>query len=164
MNNINLEKLYKYQQELDEEIANIHHVDYKSTHQKRLLALLVEIGELANETRCFKYWSNKGPSPKERIMDEYADGLHFFLSLGIPLKTTKFEYELNKNEEDLTDQFHKLYSLIVVLQNNYNLENYIKAISYFLNLAYSLDMTSNDIVDSYMKKLNVNHKRQETNY
>lgn len=164
MNNINLEKLYKYQQELDEEIANIHHVDYKSTHQKRLLALLVEIGELANETRCFKYWSNKGPSPKERIMDEYADGLHFFLSLGIPLKTTKLEYELNKNEEDLTDQFHKLYSLIVVLQNNYNLENYIKAFSYFLNLAYSLDITSNDIVDSYMKKLNVNHKRQETNY
>ena len=164
MNKINLEQLYKYQKDLDGEIANIHHVDYSSTHKKRLLALLVEIGELANETRCFKYWSNKGPSPKERIMDEYADGLHFFLSLGIPLKTTKFEYELNKNSEDLTDQFHKLYSLITILQTNYNLHNYIKAFSYFLNLAYSLDMTSNDIVDSYLVKLNVNHKRQETNY
>ena len=79
MEKINLEKLYKLQAELDDEIARNHNVSYASTHEKRLLALTVELGELANETRCFKYWSLKPASPKEIVMDEYADGIHEML-------------------------------------------------------------------------------------
>lgn len=165
MNNIiNLKELYSYQKELDLEIANIHNVTYETTKDKRILSLFVEIGELANETRCFKYWSNKAPSPKERIFDEYADGLHFFLSLGIPLNVSKFEYELFENNEELTIQFLNLYKLISNLKDNYNEINYIAAFSYFLNLAYSLGMEREDIIASYLKKLDVNHKRQENNY
>ena len=51
---INLEELYSLQKELDLEIAKNHNVTYESTSDKRLLALLVELGEFANETRCFK--------------------------------------------------------------------------------------------------------------
>ena len=104
---------------MDKEIALNHNINYEVTHNKRLLALIIEIGELANETRCFKFWSNKGASPKEITMDEYADGLHFFLSLGIPLKTEKFEYELSKNEGELTEQFHEVYKLILDLKDYY---------------------------------------------
>lgn len=161
---VNLEELYSLQRELDKDIAFRHRVNYKITHSRRLLALMVELGELANETRCFKYWSNKMPSPKEVIMDEYADGLHFLLSLGIPLKTTKFEYELSENEEDLTNQFHKMYALGNALNEHYDLENYIKAMQYYLNMALSLAMDDQDIINSYKTKLAVNHKRQENNY
>ena len=161
---VNLEELYSLQGELDKDIALRHNVSYKTTHSRRLLALMVELGELANETRCFKYWSNKAPSPKEIVMDEYADGLHFLLSLGIPLKTTKFEYELSKNKEDLTNQFHKMYALGNALIEHYDLENYIKAMQYYLNMALSIDMDDKDIINSYKAKLAVNHKRQETNY
>ncbi len=161
---VNLEELYSLQRELDKDIAFRHRVNYQNTHSRRLLALMVELGELANETRCFKYWSNKLPSPKAVIMDEYADGLHFLLSLGIPLKTSKFEYELKKNEEDLTDQFHKMYALGNMLHDHYDLENYTKAMQYYLNMALSLNMDDNDIINSYKAKLEVNHKRQETNY
>lgn len=161
---INLEELYSLQAKLDEDIAINHHVDYKSTHSRRLLALMVELGELANETRCFKYWSNKAPSAKEIIMDEYADGLHFLLSLGIPLHTSKFEYELKKNDEDLTDQFHQMYALGNKLHNEYDLANYQDAMQYYLNMALSLGMDEKDIIASYKTKLAVNHKRQETNY
>lgn len=161
---INLEKLYFYQKQLDDEIAIKHNVSYETTFEKRLLSLLVEIGELANETRCFKYWSNKGPSPKEIVMDEYADGLHFFLSLGIPLKTDKYIYEINSNNVSLVEQFHKLYALITSLKDNYCLKDYQIAFQYYLNLAVSLSMSEEDIISSYMKKLQVNHHRQETNY
>ena len=95
---IDLEELYNLQASLDAEIANNHHVTYESTFERRLLALIVEIGELANETRCFKYWSNKGPSAKEVVMDEFADGIHFLLSLGIPLHAKKYKYEIKKSD------------------------------------------------------------------
>lgn len=161
---VNLKELYSLQAELDAEIAANHNVTYESTHSRRLLALLVELGELANETRCFKYWSNKGPSPKEIVMDEYADGLHFLLSLGIPLHIDIYDYSLFKNKEDLTNQFHRMYELANRLNSDYSKANYAEAMQYYLNMALSLNMSEEDIIGSYKNKLAVNHKRQETNY
>ena len=161
---INLKELYELQAELDAEIAKNHNINYDVTRHKRALALIVEIGELANETRCFKFWSNKGPSPKEIIMDEYADGIHFLLSLGIPLKTQKFEFELTKSNKELTLQIHDVYKSAVELEENYDLNHYEKCFQKYLNLALSINMTSDDIINSYKLKLSVNHKRQETNY
>ena len=97
-----LTPLFALQKQLDEEIAASHQVDYESTFSRRILALLVELGEFANETRCFKYWSYKGPSPKETILDEYADGLHFLLSLGIPLGVSEYKHYFHVTEKDLT--------------------------------------------------------------
>ena len=82
---IDFSLLYEKQKGLDENIASNHHVTYASTRNRRIIALLVEIGEFANSTRCFKYWSNKPSETKERVLDEYADGLHFFLSVGIDI-------------------------------------------------------------------------------
>jgi len=161
---INLKELYELQAGLDAEIASKHGTTYESTHAKRLLALIVEIGELANETRCFKYWSNKGPSAKEIVMDEFADGLHFLLSLGIPLNANKFDYELVKDEAEPTIQFHHVYQAAVNLLNNYNLATYEDCFQKYLNLALSIGMNEQDIIDSYKAKLSVNYKRQETNY
>lgn len=161
---INIKELYDLQRDLDVEIAKNHNVSYESTHSKRLLALIVEIGELANETRCFKFWSSKGPSPKERIMDEYADGLHFLLSLGIPLGATKFEYEINKSNEELTIQIHNVYKACIALLDNYDLKHYELAFQKYLDLSSSLDMDDDDVIASYKNKLEVNHVRQQQHY
>ena len=161
---INLEELYHLQAELDADIANKHGVSYESTHSKRLLALIVELGELANETRCFKYWSNKGPSEKSIVMDEYADGLHFLLSLGIPLHARKFKYELKSSGQDLTLQFHSLYQAATRLLNEYTLEAYEDCFQKYLNLAIDIGANAEDIIQAYKSKLAVNHHRQETNY
>lgn len=164
MDKINLEKLYKLQAELDSEIAINHNVCYACTHEKRLLALTVELGELANETRCFKYWSLKPASPKEVVMDEYADGIHFLLSLGIPLNASKMEYVLTPNADELTVQFHNMYRLVTELRENYDLAHYEKTMQYYLNMVLSLGFTGKDITESYLSKLEVNHKRQENKY
>lgn len=165
MNNmINLKDLYKCQADLDKEIAEKHNVTYETTISKRQLALIVEIGELANETRCMKFWSNKGPSPKEIIMDEYADGLHFLLSLGIALGVDKMEYEIVPQETDLVEQFHQIYSNAIDLHLNFNKNNYIKCFQSYLNITPSLQMSEQDIFNCYKAKLSVNYKRQENNY
>ena len=161
---INLEELYQLQAGLDQDIADKHGVTYESTHSRRLLALIVELGELANETRCFKYWSNKGASAKEIVMDEYADGLHFLLSLGIPLHARKYKYELKGTKEDLTLQFHHLYQSATRLLNDYTLEAYEDCFQKYLNLAVDLGSSADDIVYAYKSKLAVNYHRQETNY
>jgi dimeric dUTPase (all-alpha-NTP-PPase superfamily) len=161
---IDLKELYSLQASLDAEIANNHHITYETTFERRLLALIVEIGELANETRCFKYWSNKGSSPKEVVMDEFADGIHFLLSLGIPLHANKYLYEIKKSDLDLTRQIHEVYKAAVTLLDHYDLKHYEDAFQKYLNLSASIGMSEEDVINSYKAKLKVNHVRQETNY
>jgi len=164
MKTVNLKELYSLQAGLDEEIAKNHGITYENTIERRLLALIVEIGEFANETRCFKFWSNKAPSAKEIIMDEYADGLHFLLSLGIPLKANKFEYTLRKSHKDLTTQILEVYKACINLKTHFDLKHYEKAFQAYLNLSQGVKMSPQDVIDSYKKKLDVNYNRQATNY
>lgn len=81
---IHLNDLYELQDELDKYI--LEQKNMKLTKNQllidTLLALQVEVSELANATRVFKHWSNKGSEPKEIVIDEYVDVLHFFLSIG----------------------------------------------------------------------------------
>ena len=159
-----LHELFLAQAKLDETIAKNHNVSYETTRSPRTLALLVEIGEFANTTRCFKYWSNKGAEEKDVVLDEYADGLHFFLSLGIDIKTAKEEYVITKPLLNLTDQFHLVYRLICNFKDDANDDNYIAAFSAFLNILPLVGYTWKDLEEAYYKKLGTNYHRQETNY
>lgn len=74
---------------------------------ERILALQVEVSEFANATRCFKYWSKKEADPKERLLDEYADILHFLLSIGNTMQFTAEEIEqayIKKHKENYIRQ------------------------------------------------------------
>jgi len=164
MMRIDLAPLYEDQAGLDARIHAEHHVDYSVTRKKRLLALIVELGELANETRAFKFWSRKGPSAKAVILDEYADGLHFLLSLGIDLKNEKKLITLRQSKLPLTEQFLKVYSLSTDLAAHYDLKHYLASLQAFLNLIPALGLTTAEVVDGYHAKLAVNYQRQNTQY
>lgn len=74
---------------------------------KKLLALSVEVSELANATKCFKYWSEQGPESTERIHDEFADVLHMLLSVANSLKMTSEDIEhayIKKHSENYKRQ------------------------------------------------------------
>lgn len=161
---IELKDLYLKQAELDKTIAINHNIDYPSTHKRRTLALLVELGELANTTRCFKFWSNKGPESKERILDEYADGLHFILSLGIELGVKETAYHVEDDVLDLTDSLLLAYERINKLIDDNSIINYFNAMYSYLLILYKLGFTYEEAHEAYLKKLDVNYKRQETNY
>ena len=77
-----LTKLYSMQRGLDSYIQQ-QRDEQSDVFLEKGLALLVELAELANETRCFKFWSLKGPSENTIILEEYVDSIHFLLSLGI---------------------------------------------------------------------------------
>ncbi len=159
-----LDELFIAQGKLDATIAENHGISYKTTRHRRLMACLVEIGELANATRCFKYWSNKGPEADDIVLDEYADGLHFFLSLGIDIGTSKRSYNITKHEDNLTDQFLMVYHRLDEFRKKQDDSSYIKAFQAFLNLLPLLGYKWKQLEAAYYKKLGVNYNRQETNY
>jgi len=110
-----LKELFQMQKELDQYIVDKSIPggcgeipgDAECFLTDRILALSVEVGEFANATRCFKYWSIKPSEPKERLLDEYVDILHFWLSIGNTMKFTAEEIEqayMKKNEENYKRQ------------------------------------------------------------
>ncbi|MFA5235515.1 MAG: dUTP diphosphatase [Bacilli bacterium] len=161
---IELSDLFAKQKELDAHIQANHGLDYPSTRRRRLLALLVELGELANETRAFKFWSLKGPSPLEVIMDEYADGMHFFLSLGIAIGSQKTIYEITRPSRDMVEQVLTTYHLIDVLAQDFTIEHFEAAFQGYLDFSALLDVTPTQVADAYYKKLGVNYRRQTEKY
>ncbi|MEN0587133.1 dUTP diphosphatase [Kurthia gibsonii] len=69
---MNLQKLFEAQAELDAYIEQQHPTqEGENRLEKKVLALLVELGECANEWRGFKFWSNDQepntfvPNPKD---------------------------------------------------------------------------------------------------
>ena len=159
-----LTDLYKKQRELDEEIAKNHGVTYQSTRNKRTLALLVELGEFANATRTFKYWSNKGPESKERVLDEFADGLHFILSLGIDQGFEVDSIDVEDDDSSLTDTLLRTYELTSKFYSFQTQSNYLSVFVSYLKCLFKIGCTWEEARNAYYLKLKENHVRQETNY
>lgn len=156
--------LYELQNELDQRIFNEHQITREETLTKRSLALLVELGELANETRCFKFWSLKEASSLDVILEEYADGIHFLLSLGIDLKDRCQEIEEVEVSGSLSDAFLMVYDLTNILLTKFSLENYYTLFGVYLSLAKMLGFNEEDIRNHYLMKNKENHHRQDIKY
>ena len=157
-------KLYPLQVELDQRIYTLHDVSRAATLKARQLALLVELGECANETRCFKYWSLQEPAAKEIILEEYGDGIHFLLSLGIDLNDQSQYIETVTAVTDLTTTYLEAFLAINQLIKDFTLENYLKAFQAYLNIAVALGFTEADIIEYYLLKNQKNHDRQDQGY
>lgn len=79
---MNLEKLFVMQKELDARIEQEHpHRNGENRLESKSLALLVELGEAANEYRVFKFWSNDQYT-RVGLLEKLVDCLHFILSIG----------------------------------------------------------------------------------
>lgn len=161
-----LKELYLLQLGLDKDIMERHPgVTYETTKEKRTLALLVELGEFANETRAFKFWSLKGPSAKEIILDEYADAIHFFLSLGLTIGIDEFDHEFTlAPAKDLTLAILDVYQKVVEFSKTYEKELYNTAFHAYLDLLPAFGYNGDDMLEAYKKKLHVNYVRQENKY
>jgi dimeric dUTPase (all-alpha-NTP-PPase superfamily) len=163
---MNLEKFFEMQKSLDAHIEKKHGLEKEDLFEKKLLALLVELGELANETRCFKFWSLKPSSSRDIILEEYVDGVHFILSLGIEMEFDKMEF-LAPNEvqaNSVTAQFLAVYQTANEFARTRNLEQFAKLLTDYLGLAASLNFTTKEIEEAYFRKNEVNYERQKKGY
>jgi len=182
-------KLFNMQKELDEKIETQHNITTSKLNE-RFLAFLVELGELANETRCFKYWSVKPPSEKEVILEEYVDGIHFLLSIGLKLDYTdiditkyleetilfsKLDAKKSISDKYITPILINVYDAAIQFFNSNKFfasdekgkeskELFETLFCKYLFLGTCLGFTFKEIEEFYIKKNEINHKRQDNNY
>lgn len=175
---MNLNKLFQLQKGLDEQIVQAKGLEGKNLLQEKLLALAVEVGELANETRHFKFWStDQRPRTKDvRVptmmeedkeyfnpqLEELVDGWHFILTIGLDIKVEKLEIESIKLA-NLTDQFNGLYSVISTIAVG-AIHKYNDLVSTYIGLGEMLGYTWKDIEDAYLVKNSINIHRQTAGY
>ncbi|MBB6445227.1 dUTP diphosphatase [Bacillus benzoevorans] len=169
---MNVKKLAEMQKVLDERIVIEHGLEGKDLEENKILALLVEICELANETRCFKHWSTKGPSEQSVLLEEYVDSLHFFLSIAnaheydvdLLFDTYQRMFEQEKETVTLVPAFKDVMDRILLMEKKKDPYHYVEAFSAYLNIGKLLGFTWEQIEDAYIKKNEINHQRQDKGY
>jgi dimeric dUTPase (all-alpha-NTP-PPase superfamily) len=182
---MNLEKLFQTQKVLRDRI----NYNGEDRFNKLVLALLVEIGECANEWRGFKFWSKNQKPRKEHsrlsedlfgvpvveyynpLLEEYVDGLHFVLELGIELDIFNIEgVEAFKAKSGITQQFTALYKHIsglkMQLEASYKsgIGKYYHIFNMYIGLGEMLGFTWEQIEQAYYDKNQINHERQDNGY
>ncbi|MEW8967345.1 dUTP diphosphatase [Exiguobacterium alkaliphilum] len=160
---MNWTTLFDQQRRLDERIKEEHQLS-GNQFDERLLALLVELGELANETRSFKFWSTKGPSPQDVILEEYVDGIHFLLSLGLALGYERESFPDGSSYLDATDAFLDVFRKVTNFGLSKTEAMYETLMAAYLELGYTLGFNEELIMLAYVSKNKQNHERQDQGY
>jgi len=103
LSNETLKKLQTEQKKLDKFIIqknSITDVDSRKSFIRIKIALLVEIGELANELKTFKHWKKQKEINWEKAKEELIDCLHFYLSWTINFQIDFTDYKFYKLTTD----------------------------------------------------------------
>ena len=159
-----INELYNIQEKLNKRIIKEHDLFEKDLRSDRFMALLVELGELANETRCFKYWSLKPASDKKVILEEFSDVLHFLLTIGISLGKPQLSFYDKESEKSLSELFLSMYNDVNVIKNLNTKFVYIRLYNTLMLIGKRLGFSEEEIYNSYLEKNKINHKRQDNGY
>ena len=188
---MNLSKLFETQKKLDQRIVKEKGLEGQDLLDNKILALQVELGELANEWRGFNFWSSRqepvtndlrvadykesGEAILETynpLLEEYVDCLHFILSIGLELETTNIVIDSDYTGADTTETFIFAFETVIELANSirdgnksYIYQVYEELFNLFVGLGEKyLGFTWEEIEQAYFEKNEINHKRQEGGY
>lgn len=162
---LKIDDLQEIQSDLDERIFELHETSRKETREDRVLALLVELGEFANETRSFKYWSLNKEINEEEMFEEFSDVLHFSLSLGLDIQFNQVAIKYKESHLSKTaDVFREMYQDIILFQREETLANYETMMITMCQLADSVGLSSEKMREMYFYKNKINHARQDNKY
>ena len=168
LNHIELQQLQHKQAQLDDLIFKLHETNRPKTFINRQLSFLVELAELVNEQRDFKYWSNKPASPQKVLLEEYADGLHFLLSLSIDMQCRFLDPLPGHSPLDpslsTTHFLMRLFNEFAAFSQKPDLAKYQKVLSLFLELGQRFALESKAIMEAYAAKYIINQQRQQNQY
>ena len=155
-------KILKVNQELDKVFDEKYSSD-ENYYNKNCIALLVELAEFINETKCFKYWSIKKPN-MDNVLEEYADcitmGLSFFTHLNV-------KFEDIPNHSDIDDIFilvNEIFKDATNMMDNGNSDLIKKIFSNLLYLGELLNLNKQDIYDACYKKMRIIDERLNSDY
>ena len=157
------QKIYERNKRLDDIFIEKYESQEPLYFEKNCLEFLVELGEFANETKCFKYWSVKKPNHDE-VLEEFADCitmiLYFFNTLNLELDN----FEEHQKSSNVLEIFNYLYQQGTKLMTKLN-EKLVKDI--FINLLYLaelFDLKEEEIITAISKKQDKIEERLNSDY
>jgi len=145
---MNLQKLYDYQNKLDAEIQSKIDTQGKLLLSQKLLALQVKVGELANETKCFHYWTSRKIQSRKRILEKYIEAIYLILSIGVEKEFIETEFEVKEVEYELTEHFLNLFIDMNDFMVCSSKDHYITIIEDLLSLSLFFGFTEDDILNA----------------
>ncbi|MBT2647238.1 dUTP diphosphatase [Bacillus sp. ISL-34] len=175
---MNLSKLFEAQKVVRKKIIETNGLEGQDLVQNLILALRVELGEMANEQRSWKHWSKDRKPRITKLLEEYADCLSFTLELALELG---IEAEANIEEilipysarKNITKMFNQVYLSISDLEININyhyarknavLSEFNGLLTNLITLGILLGFDYEQIEAAYFNKNAINLKRQEEGY
>lgn len=161
---MDFKKLFRLQKDLDMQIIEEHNLKDEALLPQKSLALQVQVGKLADDTRCFKYWSNKSPAKREIVLEEYVRCLHFILSIGIDYEFDDINPTLTKFNYNITEQFLDLYIDINDFVICPSQDHYITLVEDFLSLGKNLGFSGLEVENLYIHKNEFIHEKISSNF
>lgn len=162
MDLIRWNKLYETNKKLD----NIFLDKYKNDHDlfyKNKIELLVEIGEFINETKVFKYWSNK-KIDKGKELDEYADVIIMILSFYNFFYMDIEHYYIDINEDDLLLLFQEIYKSAINFIEDDSEKELETLFKYVLYVGTLLEFKEDEVIKAIEEKQNIIENRLNSDY
>lgn len=165
---MNYQKLLIMQNDLDNHIMQKQKLQFIKL-SALTLALSTELSEVVNSYQLWKYWKVNN-QPKEDLFEEVADFTHFLLSLSnrfyIDGETINKIGAVKYTEvETHFLQMQYTASMIGVFGEASDKQHYVKIMwKLFKGMLEHLGFTEEEIFEAYLKKNEVNYKRQEEKY
>jgi len=177
----NWEILVNKQFELDRLIIEKNNIDLKwfsYSNIKRLkLALLVEVGEFANEIKSFKAWRKKTEINWTKAKEEFIDCLGYFIGLCSIYQIDFLFNFVEENSQDLPfnelllnffvktndlfivedEQFYKLGA--TKLTEKKAIITYHNWLKIFNQICNKLSINEQELLDIYLEKNRINQQR-----
>ena len=150
---MNIDKLLTIQHNLDSEIMKLNVTNGQSLLSKELLALQVNIGQLANETNCYKYWNSFSYIDNKAVLRYYVRCMHFIVSLGVTKRYKDVETKPSMLSYDITEQFINLFIDINDFIICSSKDHFATLLEDFLNLGRLLNFTENEIENAFSNKM-----------
>ena len=106
--------------------------------------------------------------PKNPLLEEYVDGLHFVMELGLVIHSDfRVPFKRLSFSRDVTEKFNVVYLLTAKLEEDLLLlddENYRMLLMEYVELADYLGFTWDQVEKAYYEKNKINHQRQAEGY
>ena len=155
-------KILKVNQELDKVFDEKYSND-ENYYKKNCIALLIELGEFINETKCFKYWSIKTPI-KDNILEEYADCITMCLSFFTYFNIELEDIPKHRDIDDIFILINEIFNDTTKMMENGCGELIKKIFSNLLYLGQLLKLDNDEIYDACYKKMKIIEERLNSDY
>jgi dimeric dUTPase (all-alpha-NTP-PPase superfamily) len=160
--------LFDMQQQLDVRIKEEKGLVGQDLFDELCTAALVELAEFLNETKVFKYWSNK-TADREKTLEELVDFLHFLLSIGNHLGlrhrfSRDLPIKLEWGKKDIQLEYMRMCGQLAQLNQSAYDTTYELLTWRFLRLMMMLEFTWDDVLEAYFIKHKTNHLRLSSGY